>query len=94
MSRSPEGWTGRVALLDGWQLEPIVEVERSGDAAEVMTLFEQAVRAILAVSEHELPLTWREIFQEDDPDDAVVRLLEDGADYQQRLGLREAVTLN
>ena len=94
VSRGPEGWRGRVTLLDGWQLEPIVEVERSGDAGEIMALFEQAVRAILAVSEHELPLTWREIFGDNDPDDAVVRLLEDGADHQQRLGMAVPAALN
>lgn len=94
VSRGPDGWTGRVALLDGWQLEAIVEVERTGDAGEMMALFEQSVRAILAVSEHELPLTWREIFGEDDPDDAVVRLLEDGADHRQRLGMGQPAALN
>lgn len=94
VSRGPEGWTGRVALLDGFELEAIVEVERSGDAGEMMALFEQSVRAILAVSDHELPLSWREILQEDDPNDAVVRLLEDGADHQQRLGMDRPTALS
>jgi len=88
------GWVGQAALLDGASLEPRVELERTGDAAAVMALFEDATGAILEQTGHELPLGWREILGEDDPNEAVARLLAEGADHQLRIGAGRPAALN
>ncbi|MEM6989704.1 MAG: hypothetical protein AAF721_04385 [Myxococcota bacterium] len=69
---------GSLQLLSGDSLVPQVELEFEGSAEDIVEFFEEALAALLAHVDVELPLRWPDLLGVDDPDQAVAVVFAEG----------------